>query len=179
MNNSQTFSFDALSDTGSSVEIKEGQNKLTIIDAKELLASTGTTMIQFTYSINDSDVKLNYDNCPMLNSEGKKIPFGEHKLKNIMIATATTPKSFTLKTLCAMLRGKSFLANIAKDDKGYWRLQDPNSIISVDYAQNTVFEAEKITPRPTPQETSNFQSVIGEEEIELDINPNTVSSKKW
>lgn len=172
--NNTTFSFDQLSDSGS-VDVQEGQNKLTIIDAKEIVASTGTLMLQLAYKINDSELKLNYDNCPMITADRQKIPFGEHKLKNIMIATNVRPQHFTLKTLCPLLLGKSFLADIAKNEKGYWTLPDPNTIVPLDYANETQFEAEKIVPRPAPRE--NYQSVIGEEEVELDIQPQ--STNKW
>ena len=173
MNN--TFSFDKLPDSTSN--ITAGQNKLTIIDAKEIIASTGTLMLQLTYTINDTETRLNYDNCPIKTAEGKDINFGLHKLKNIMIATNTKPSQFTLKTLCPLLIGKSFLADIEANEKGYWSLPDPNTIIPVDYAQETTFEAEKIVPRPTTEATVQT-SIIGEEEVDLN-GLETISNNKW
>lgn len=162
MNN--TFTFDELSENTSS--IAPGQAKLTIIDAKEIVASTGTLMIQFTHSINDTDVKINYDNCPLVTKEGQKVPFGQTKLKKILKAINVMPAKFTLKTLCPLLIGKSFLADIEQNEKGYWTVGKPDSILPLDFEGSVEFEEEKqILKQPVAEDKPADISILGEKEV--------------
>lgn len=130
---SNTFFFDDLPDTAKT-SIGEGEHVLTILDVKEITASTGTIMIQFSYSIDDTDIKINMDNCPMVNKDGEAIKVGQNKLKTILKAVNVRPKEFSAKTLLPLVRGKKFRAYLTKNDKGYLELTFANidSIVSLD-----------------------------------------------
>lgn len=126
----QEFSFDELPDS-SRTNLEEGQHKLTVVDAKKLYAKTGALMMQFFYIIDDnSKLKLNYDNCVIIDKDGQKVPLGSNKLKKIMKATGVTPARFTLDTLSPLLIGKSFLVNLTKNEKGYLVI-DPSNLDTI------------------------------------------------
>lgn len=164
--NNNVFTFDGLSENNTN--IVKGQNKLTIIDAKKIYAQTGTLMIQFTHSINDTDVKINFDNCPLVTKDGNAVPFGQSKLKKIMVATNVTPKQFTPDTLCPLLIGKSFLADIEQNEKGYWVIGNNNSILPMDFEGSVVFEEEKqILNTPVSEDKPADTSILGEEEVDI------------
>jgi hypothetical protein len=130
---SKTFFFDELPDTAKT-SISEGVHVLNITDVKEITASTGTIMIQFSYTIDDTEAKINMDNCPMITAEGEKIIFGQNKLKNILKAIDVRPKEFSARTLLPLVKGKKFKALLTKNEKGYLELAAKNidSILSLE-----------------------------------------------
>lgn len=98
-------------------EVKEGVNKLTIIDSKQIKTSGGCDAIQNTYKVNDSEFKINYDNCIITQKNGEDCIVGQVKLKRILEATGvaeTLHGDFTLKMAANMLIGKSFMAPLVK-----------------------------------------------------------------
>lgn len=107
--NNKTFTLDSMPDTTGPVK---GTHKLTIVEAKEVTASTGSTGLQFTYSVDDGAFKVNFDNCPLLTKDGQSIPFGQSKLKKIIKATRTQVQEFTLPLICKLLVNKSFLVEL-------------------------------------------------------------------
>lgn len=120
MDRNTTFTFDELPDNTTKTTLEEGVHKLTITSAKPVEASTGTLMFQLAYIIDDNEkLKLQYDNCPMLDKDGAKIALGQNKLKKIMKATNVMPKRFSLSILEPLLVGKSFLVYLSKNDRGY------------------------------------------------------------
>lgn len=106
------LNFDKLPDSTAPV----GQQKLTIVDVQEKISTTDSIMLQFTYAIDGSTMKINFDNCPLVDKSGNAIPYGQAKLKKIMNATNVKPQGdFTLKMLIPLLKNKSFLAQIELD----------------------------------------------------------------
>lgn len=164
----KTFTLDSMPDTIGPVK---GTHKLTIIEAKEVTASTGSTGIQFTYSIDDGAFKLNYDNCPMVTKDGQIIPFGQAKLKRIIKATGTVVSQFTLPLLCKMLVNKSFLAELVPGGK--------------DNKYLVLGNIDTITEFPTTVQTDSVRRVeptditTDEEELSITIPTQEPSSQDW
>jgi len=135
------LSFDKLPDNALSV--KPGPHKLTIIKAEKIIAKTGSEMLQLTYQVDDSNFKVNFDNCVITDKEGNPNSFGQAKLKKILTATGTRPQGeFTIKSIAAMLMGKSFQADLEYDRAGkYLQLGPINSIVPLQGE-----EAKPVTP---------------------------------
>ena len=123
MNN--TFTFDDLPEA---ISVEPGGHTLKILSLEEVTAQSGTLMYQFTHEVVGTEVKINYDNCALVKSDGTKVALGAKKLKNILKAVGVTPQSFTAKTLLPLVKGKMFKAKIQKNDRGYWTLNDIDSI---------------------------------------------------
>lgn len=118
-NQEKTFTFDELPDNNKT-SLDEGVHKLTIISAEQVYAKTGTLMFQLAYNIDDNaNLKLQYDNCPLIDANGNTIAFGQNKLKKIMKATNVMPQRFTLSIIKPLLIGKSFNVFLSKNEKGY------------------------------------------------------------
>ncbi len=123
----ETFSFDELPESSGN-NLEEGEHTLTITNLEQVVSkSTGSLMFQLSYIIdNNKNLKLNYDNCPLKDKDGKPINFGGNKLKKIMKATNVTVKNFTASTLKPLLVNKSFKAVLTKNEKGYLVLDAKN-----------------------------------------------------
>ena len=166
MNN--TFRLDAMPDTLGPVK---GTHKLTIIEAKEVTASTGSKGVQFTYSIDDGAFKLNYDNCPMVTKDQQPIQFGQVKLKRIIDATKTNVIEFTLPLICKLLLNKSFLAELVPGGK--------------DNKYLVLGNIDTITECPTTVQTDNVRRVeptditTDEEDLSITIPTQEHSSQDW
>lgn len=132
MNN--TFTFDDLPEA---TNIEPGEHTLKILSLEEVTAQSGTLMYQFSYEIVGTDAKINYDNCALVKNDGTKVALGAKKLKNILKAIGVTPQSFTAKTLLPLVKGKMFKAKIRKNDRGYWELNDIDSIKPMPSAEET------------------------------------------
>ncbi len=123
-----TFSFDTLPEGTSSQE--SGNYNLIIIRAEDVVASTGSKMLQLDYQIKGTESKVRFDNLPYETADGKQIAFGLSKLKKILNAINVKPEgTFTMKMISKLIIGKEFNANLDKDEtSGYLKLKDINSI---------------------------------------------------
>lgn len=132
----QKYSFDQLpTEAGSSLEV--GQHKLTIIKAEEIIATTGTLMLQLTHKVDDTDSELRFDNYAILKADMQTpITFGLAKLKKLLQATGVVFQGEweiekLPKMLATLLVGKSFLVNLDYDkndtEKKYLRIVDINT----------------------------------------------------
>lgn len=159
----KTLTFDKLQKTATSKEV--GRHKFTIEDAKEVIAkSSGSTMIQFTYILDDSTFKIRFDNCPIYKIDNTEDAFGAAKLSKIMKATNVIPSGdFTIPVICKMLIGKSFSADAVKDKQNKYLV-----LGSLDSIQPYFPEGKEITP-------SDFQpeapTDIPSEEVDVNTDP--------
>ena len=153
----KTFYYDELPAESKS-GVSEGEHILTIQDVKEIWASTGTYMYQFTYQIDETQFQLKMDNCPLESSDGQKIDFGRNKLKRILDATNVKPKEFSIRTIKPLLVNKKFKAVLTKNEKGYLELRDISTIKGIE--------------QEAPVEG------LGEEEVVINTQANTVTQKR-
>lgn len=139
-------------------QVSEGYHKLTIVKGDIVVATTGKQMLQLTHQIGTSTLQIKFDNYPILNEDGTSNEFGQLKLRRLLEAIKVNPGEFTLKTLIKSIMGKSFYANLKKNDRNYLTIGNFDDFISVsDYEDkeitpqtfnNAVNQAP--TPKPTP-----------------------------
>jgi hypothetical protein len=147
--------------------VEPGVHKFTIVEAKTLSAlTTGSTMIQCTYQIDDTNFKINFDNFPLFKSNGDPINFGQNKLKKVLDAINVKPKGELSPTLiCKLIVNKSFSAELIYDkEQKYLVLGSLNSIRP--YLENENEAAELFLEKETKQKTPNPQTNTETEEAE-------------
>ena len=113
----QELNLDKMPDSAFAKKEEKDYN-VTITECKLVTATTGTKMIQCTYTT-DEGIKVNFDNCPVYDSTGATITFGLAKLKKILTATDVKPVgNFQPSILPPLLIGKKFRVKLELDDKG-------------------------------------------------------------
>lgn len=153
---------------------QEGYHVFKIVRC-ELVTSKekGSKMVQFDYVATDnSDVKVNYDNCPYMDNAGNNINFGLAKLKKIIKATKTEIKGdFDPKILPKLLLGKTlgFKADYNGGKSKYLQLSDIESIIQpVEDIQNITPEMFNVEQSPLRADENNTQvEVVDDKDWDL------------
>ena len=125
------LNFDKLPDKAESsgVQIEPGVHKLTIDTAEKILTTNQHRALQLSYKIDDTNAKINYDNCIIYLKKGDGFTdcsYGQAKLKKILSAINVIPQGdFTIDILPDLIKGKSFKANLVKkEDSKYLALDD-------------------------------------------------------
>lgn len=166
-----TFSFDTLPEGASSQE--SGNYNLVIVRAEDMVASTGSKMLQLDYQIKGTESKVRFDNLPYETADGKQIAFGLSKLKKILTAVGLKPEgTFTMKMISKLIIGKEFNVNLDKDEtSGYLKLKDINSITKSlpNDPKPEDFVPTNEAPGPAPDSAEGFpEAKHGTPKIDID-----------
>lgn len=165
--------------------ISEGYAKLTIIEAKEVIAKTGAHMLQLTYMVNDSKFKINFDNIVLTDKNQEPSNFGLVKLRKLLEALELDSiGEFTVKILIKKyLIGKSFYAYIEKNkDNDFYNIGNIDKFLSVvnynKLMQNTITPADlapsnkTASPTKQPETTEDLSNdddfIVDEFQIETE-----------